>query len=220
MAENRLPAEPRSDYGKGAARKLRAAGRIPGIIYGKGDNTSVAVDSKALQRMLETSDAGLNTLIDLDIRDGATRTVLVKDLQRDPVRGFPLHADFFAVDLQKAVHVTVPVHFEGKAAGEELGGVVDHTLHEIECECLPRSIPDAIEVDVTSLGVGDSLHVSDLRPPKGVAFLADPETTVATVVMPTEEPAAEEGEAAEIPEGEAPAAAGEASSGEGEDSGS
>lgn len=207
MAENRLVAENRSVYGKGAARKLRAAGRIPGIIYGKGDNTSVAVDSRSLQKLLETSDAGLNTLIELDIRDGATRTVLVKDLQRDPVRGFPLHADFYAVDLAKAVQVTVPVHFVGKAAGEELGGMVDHTLHELECECLPRSIPDAIEVAVTSLGVGDSLHVSDLTPPKGVAFLTDPETTVATVVMPTaeEEAAPEEGEAAEIAEGEAPA---------------
>lgn len=210
MPETRLPAESRSDYGKGAARKLRASGRIPGVIYGKGDHTAVAVDSKALQKLLETSEAGLNTLIDLDIRGGSTRTVLVKDLQRDPVRGFPLHADFYAVDLQKAVQVTVPVHFHGKAAGEELGGVVDHTLHEIECECLPRSIPDAIEVDVTNLGVGDSLHVSDLVPPKGVAFLTDVETTVATVNMPTaeEEPAAEEGEAGEIPEGEAPAAEG------------
>lgn len=216
MAENRLPAESRSEHGKGAARKLRASGRIPGIIYGKGEHASVAVDSKSLQRMLETSDAGLNTLIDLDIRGGTTRTVLVKDLQRDPVRGFPLHADFFAVDLEKAVQVTVPVHFEGKAAGEELGGVVDHTLHEIECECLPRSIPDAIEVDVTKLGVGDSLHVSDLSPPRGVTFLSDAETTVATVVMPTaEEAAPEEGEAGEIPEGVPPATeGGEASGGE------
>lgn len=220
MAENRLVAENRSAYGKGAARKLRAAGRIPGVIYGKGDHTAVAVDSRSLQKLLETSEAGLNTLIDLDIRDGATRTVLVKDLQRDPVRGFPLHADFYAVDLKKAVQVTVPIHFVGKAAGEELGGVVDHTLHEVECECLPRTIPDSIEVDVTNLGVGDSLHLSDLAPPEGVAFLSDPETTVATVVMPTAEPeeeeaAPEEGEGEAIPEGEAPAAEAEASGEEG-----
>lgn len=206
MAENALPAEIRSGTGKGVARKLRAAGRIPAVLYGSGKaSQALAVDPRALDQLLHKSSAGLNTLISLQI-EGAARTVLLKDLQRDPVKGSYLHADFHEIDLTETVEVSVPLHFVGKARGEEMGGVVDHPLREIDVECLPTAIPEFVEVDVSRLEIGDSIHVSDLPLPEGVTLRTETELVVAHCVPPTreEEPTeALEGEAA----AEAPAPA-------------
>jgi large subunit ribosomal protein L25 len=187
VAEKVLSAEQRSATGKGANRKLRVAGQIPAVIYGKGrDTQSVALDPKALASLLHASDAGLNTLIDLSVA-GRTDTVLVKELQRHPVSGSYLHVDFFQVDLTQTITVSVPIHLVGKARGVEFGGILDHPLRELEVECLPRAIPESIEVDVSGLEVGDSIHVSDLRLPEGVEVMTDPELPVASVVLPAAE---------------------------------
>jgi len=187
VAENLLSAEPRSATGKGANRKLRVAGRIPAVIYGKGrDALSVALDPKALETLLHKSGAGLNTLIDLSV-SGRTDTVLVKELQRHPVYGSYVHVDFFQVDLTQTITVSVPIHFTGKARGVEFGGILDHPLREIEVECLPRAIPEFVEVDVSGLEIGQSIHVRDLRLPDGVEVKTDPELPVASVVLPAAE---------------------------------
>ena len=187
MAENVLSAENRSGTGKGANRKLRVAGRIPGVIYGKGrDSLSVALDPKALETVLHQSGAGLNTLIDLSVA-GRTDTVLVKELQRHPVHGGYLHVDFFRVDLTQKITVSVPIHFIGKARGVEFGGILDHPLRELEVECLPRAIPEYIEVDVSALEVGQAIHVSDLRLPEGVEVKTEATLPVASVVLPAAE---------------------------------
>jgi large subunit ribosomal protein L25 len=216
VADNALAAEVRGATGKGVARKLRVEGRIPGVVYGKGrESLPVTIDARALERLLHASGAGLNTLIDLRV-DGGTQVVLVKELQREPVRGSYLHADFYAVDLTRTVEVSVPLHFVGKARGIEYGGILDLPLREVLLECLPRAIPDQIEVDVAGLDMGQSLHVRDLVLPEGVTVKSDADLAVATVVAPrAEEEAAPavpvvEGEAA----AEAGAAAGEASGGE------
>jgi large subunit ribosomal protein L25 len=199
----------RDGNGKGAARKLRQAGRIPAVVYGrKRAAQSITVHPDSLQKLLR-GEAGMNTLIDLSL-GGATTTVLVKGLQRDPVRGRYLHADFYEVDLTQKVTVSVPIHLIGKAAGIEMGGILDHPLRELLIECLAREIPQRIDVDVTALNVNDSIHVSDLRLAPGLAIKTDGALAVASVVLPAAEeeatPAAATAEGAPA-EGEAAAAA-------------
>lgn len=210
MSQNELAAETRSATGKGAARKLRATGRIPAVVYGRAMQTrQVSVDPQDLDKLLHSTGAGLNTLIDLQL-EGAEQQVLLKALQRDPVHGAFLHADFYQVDLSQAVVVSVPLRVVGRAPGVELGdGILDLPLREIEIACLPTAIPDHIEADVSELQIGQSLHVSELHLPEGAELRTDSALAVALVAAPkVEEEAEAEGEA---PEGEAaPAEAAEA----------
>ena len=205
-----LEVELREGTGKGVARKLRAAGRIPGVLYGRGEPPqSVVLDPRALERVITTSDAGMNTLIDLNIagsRDRAERVVLVKELQRDPVRGAPLHVDFYQVDLTATIEVKVPIVLRGRPRGVELsGGILDQALRELDVECLPRAIPESITLDVSELEIGSSIHVRDLALPEGVVLRSDPDLSVASVITPKVEEevapvaAPVEGEAAAIP---------------------
>ena len=214
MAENALVAESRDGTGKGVARRLRQAGSIPAVVYGrKRPSQSISLSPDALAKVLRGS-AGLNTLIDLSITGSSTTTVLVKHLQRDPVRGRYLHADFYEVDLTQRVTVSVPIHLKGKAAGIEMGGILDHPLRELLIECLVREIPQAIEVDVSALAVNESIHVSDLVLAPGLTIKTEGSLAVASVVLPAAEevaePAVVEGAVAEGEAGAAPAAEGAA----------
>jgi large subunit ribosomal protein L25 len=203
VADNVLSAEAREGVGKGVNRKLRAAGRIPGVIYGKKrDPQAIHLDPSALEKLLRGSGAGLNTLIDLSV-GGRTDTVLVKELQRHPVKGAFWHVDFYQVDLTRKITVSIPLHFVGKARGVEFGGILDHPLRELEVECLPRAIPEFVEVDVSALEIGESIHVSDLALPEGVEVKTDAALPVASVVLPAAE--VEAAPAETIVEGEAPA---------------
>lgn len=216
MADTHLEVEAREQTGKGVARKLRAAGRIPAVLYGGGRPAfPLALDPVALKKLLHESEMGMNTLIDLAVAghtelDG--KTVMVRELQRDPVRGSFVHADFYEVDLKQTIEVSVPIHVTGKAVGVELdGGILDHALREVEVKCLPRAIPDEFVVDVTPLGLGDSLHVRDLDLPAGVELISDGDLSIVSIVAPTreEEPgeevlAGEEAAAAAPAEGEEP----------------
>lgn len=206
MAETALQAQKREGTGKGAGRKLRAAGRIPAVMYGRGEsNVTLSLEPRALEKVLAGSHAGMNTLIDLTVEGGAKTVVLVRELQRDPVKGTLIHADLFQVDLTQTIEVSVPLHIVGTAKGVALdGGILDFALREIEIECLPRSIPDQIDVDVSALEIGESLHVRDLTLPQGVTLKSDPDLSVVSIVAPS----AEEVSAAATPaEGEAAAAA-------------
>jgi large subunit ribosomal protein L25 len=210
VADNVLGAEAREGVGKGVNRKLRAAGRIPGVIYGKKrDPQAIHLDPTALEKLLRGSGAGLNTLIDLSV-GGRTDTVLVKELQRHPVKGAFWHVDFYQVDLTRKITVSVPLHFVGKARGVEFGGILDHPLRELEVECLPRAIPEFVEVDVSALEIGQAIHVSDLALPEGVEVKTDGALAVASVVLPAAEVEAAPVETiveGEVPAGEAAAAA-------------
>jgi large subunit ribosomal protein L25 len=173
VADTALSAEYREATGKGSARKLRARGRIP------------ATDPRALERLIQQSDAGRNTLIDLKVAGRDDVVVIVKELQIDPVQGDLLHADFNVVDLEKTIQVSVPVQLMGIPSGVSQGlGILDHTLREIEIECLPRAIPDAIEVDVSALEIDQSIHVADLAAPEGSMILSDGSLSVVSVVAP------------------------------------
>jgi large subunit ribosomal protein L25 len=207
MAEVKLVAEPREGTGKGVARKLRAAGRVPGVLYGHGmDSTALSVDAKDLFHVLHTG-AGTNVLVDLVV-DGTEHLIIPRDVQRDHI-----HGHFLAVRRDEKLHLSIPVRIVGESVGVKAGGVVEHHLWELEVESLPGDVPEAIDADITSLEIGMSLRVSDLVPPKGATILTNPEESVVAVQQPQmaveleEEAAAEaeaaEGEAAEGEEGEA-----------------
>jgi large subunit ribosomal protein L25 len=214
VEENALSVQLRDAAGKGVARKLRRAGRIPGVCYGaRQAAVPLSLDPRALSRLLSRSQAGMNTLIDLRVEgeseiDG--KVVLLKELQRDPVSGRYLHADLYAVDLDRVVEVSVPLHLTGIPEGVRLeGGIIDQNLREIELECLPRAIPDHLVLDVSALRLGQSVHVRDVALPEGVTLRSDPGLAVASVIIPRVIEEAAPAEAAPV-EGAEPVAEGEA----------
>jgi len=185
MSEASFAVKVREEKGKGAARRLRQAGQCPGVVYGRGkDPVPVTVDPAKLERLLHESHAGKNTLIDLSGAGAGARTVIVKDMQREPVRGRLVHVDFQEIDEKKKIQVEVPVHLTGTPNGVTLGGLLDQQIREIEILCLPSSIPDEITVDISAMELGDSLHVSDLSVPEGVEVITDAELAVAAVLVP------------------------------------
>jgi len=216
MSEYKLAAENRSEAGKGAARRLRASGRVPAVLYGHGTKPQhLSVDARQFGQALRT-DAGVNVLISLEVgRD--QHLALAKEIQRHPVRGNFIHVDFIQVRRGEKVHVQVPVHLVGEAPGAREGGIVDQDLYQLNVEAEVTAVPEAVEADVSGLGIGDVLRVADLKAPGGAVILDDAEASVVSVVAPTveAEPEAEEAEEGEAAEG-AEAAAGEAAA-EGED---
>jgi large subunit ribosomal protein L25 len=220
VAEFSIALESREETGKSPNRKLRARGRVPGVVYGTGkEPVSVSFDPNALESKIKASHAGMNTLFDLEGDAAvANRTVMVKELQREPVRGAVLHADFFEIDLTERLHVSVPIHLVGSSPGLLEGGVIEHSLRELELACLPNAIPDEVTADVSGLELGHSLHVADISLPEGVELVSDGELSVVSVLLPraveTETPV-EEGEGAEGEEGAEAAEGEEASEGGG-----
>ena len=186
MGDVKFAIESRESRGKGSARRLRQRGMAPGVVYGGGrEATSIAFDVAAFERLLETSHGGMNTLIDLEgDSPAAGRTVIAKELQREPLRGKITHVDFIEVDLKAKIEIAVPIHLVGNAAGVVLGGVLDQQQREVVLLCMPDAIPDDIEVDVTDMELGDSLHIRDLTVPDEVEFHTDESLTVATVLVP------------------------------------
>jgi len=201
--EATLEAVKRDGRGKNEANRLRAAGRIPAVLYGtrKDDKNAqsvpVAVDPKAVMRILH-SDSGANTLINLKL-DGSEARVMVKEYQLDPITNALLHADFYQLAMDKAIVVPVPIHIVGEAKGVKLqGGIVDFVTRDIEVECLPTDIPEHIDVDVSDLALHESIRVRDL--PQGPKWKAvtDGDTMIVHVVTikVEEEPVAAEAVAA------------------------
>jgi large subunit ribosomal protein L25 len=215
VEENALSVQLRPGVGKGVARKLRRAGRIPAVCYGaRQEAVPISLDPRALSRLLSKSHAGMNTLIDLRVEGGGGpidgQVVLLKELQRDPVSGHYLHADLYAVELDKTVQVSVRIHLTGTPEGVRLEGcILDQNLREVELECLPRAIPDELVLDVTALRLNQSVHVRDIPLPEGVTLLSDPGLAVASVIIPKVVEEAAPAEAAPV-EGAEPAAEGEA----------
>lgn len=198
-----LRAEIREGRGKGKARKLRVKGQIPAVFYGpRSKAIPLVIDAKEFSKTLQT-EAGENVLIDLDIlRDdqSARKVVMVKDLQIDPLKRIALHADFYEVAMDEMVTVEVPIHLVGKPEGTKMGGILEQVRRVIQIQCLPADIPKSIDVEVSSLKIGDSVHVQDIKVEKA-KILADSNFTVATVVPPVVEEKVVEEVVAEAPEG-------------------
>jgi len=207
MAEILVSAKTRTERGKNAARRLRAAGLVPGVVYGgKGENVAVAVDPKALQKVLR-SEAGRNSILKLDIANAGATNAILKSWQVDPIKENFLHADFYRIAMDVAIRVTVPIHVVGEARGVKVdAGILELITRQIEVECLPGDIPERIDVDVSDLGLNGALRVSDLAAPAKVKILESAEQVVVHVVSVKEEAApapgvavAAEGEAAATP---------------------
>lgn len=182
-----LSAQVRDGVGKGVARSLRRKGFVPAVIYGRGRGpTPVAVDGRALLLALQTH-AGRNVLIDLDVTGGGgaePATVMVKEIQRDVFKQHIIHADFHAISLTETIETRVRVVLRGVSKGVAEGGIVEHHLRGVLVECMPTLIPEQFDLDITELGIGHSLHASDLVVPGGVTLLTLPDEVIVTIVAP------------------------------------
>jgi large subunit ribosomal protein L25 len=197
-ARAELSAQARDGTGKGHNRKLRASGRIPAVLYGHGEETrSVSVDAHELERLFAHIHVE-STVIDIAV-DGAPVKALVREVQRHAVRDDVLHVDFYVIHAGERVTVEVPLRITGSAPGVRIGGLLQQSLDTLEIRCLPDSIPDTIIVDISTLEIGDSVHVRDMSIPEGVEVLVDGDRTVCSIVPPTvtAEAAAEAAEPAE-----------------------
>lgn len=200
MANVNLTAATRREHGKGAARALRRQGKVPGVIYGHNrEPASVVVDAPALAKML--AGATSSTVVELTLDDQAPVRALLREVQRDPVRHTDvLHVDFYEIRADETVTVSLPIHLTGTPDGvRNFGGVLDHVRHSVEVEILPGDLVDHVELDVTNLGIGQSLFVRDIQLPKA-EILDDPDLPVCSVVAPRVE--AEAAGTAETPSGE------------------
>ncbi len=214
----RLEVQEREQRGSRESRRLRKDGLIPGVLYGRGNEPHpISVPERELRRVL-TGTAGLHAILEVVLEgQSATHSSILKDYQVDPIRGKIEHFDLQEVRLDQAIQTVVVVELVGESAGTKVGGVLSQVTREIRIEALPLEVPERIELDVSTMEIGDTRRLSDLPPIEGVAFLDDPETVLANVAVPAlvEEPeeVLEEGELAEgeeAPEGAAEEGAPEA----------
>ncbi len=186
-----LQVETRHETGKGAARRIRASGKIPGNVYGHGAEP-MAVQADELQfRALISRISTENTLIDLKVGDEKPKAVLIREIQRHPYRSVILHVDFFEITAGERIRVAVPVRLEGNPIGVRNGGILQVIRYELEVECLPRDIPSAFEVDISEMQIGESLHIGEIDT-GDVTVIEEADLTVCMVVMPKAAPVEEE----------------------------
>jgi large subunit ribosomal protein L25 len=186
-----LNAETRTDEGKGASRRLRHAEKMPAIIYGAGKDPISLVFAQKDIRAHQDSEAFYSSIISLKIDGKKAQKVIVRDVQHHPFKIDMMHVDFQRIDAKSKMHIHVPLHFigEDKSPGVKTGGLVNHVIVEVEVECLPKDIPEFIEVDISALDTGDILHLSEIVVPKGVVLMAlkqgeDHDTAVVAIHAP------------------------------------
>ncbi len=186
MKQILLNAKTRDKTGKGASGRLRFQGRIPAIVYGRKENPlALEVGEREFEKVMGMS-AGQNAVINLSLDGGEDEILsLIKDVQHHPVTDKLLHIDFYRISLSDKITASIPVVVTGESAGVKEGGILEHILWEVEVECLATQIPERIAVDVTSLGIGDTVHVRDLKTEEGINILTEGEHTVLSVVPPT-----------------------------------
>jgi large subunit ribosomal protein L25 len=207
MEELFLDAEVREEVGRGKVKALKDKGFIPAVVYAEGKAAlALKLSHRQLVQLVHHHRIE-GVVINLNIKDDKkqkARPCLIKEIQHDPVQGEIIHVDFNQISLTKAIKVNVPVVAKGEAVGvKQEGGSLEHILWEIEIECLPTGIPKNIEIDISQLKLGESIHVQDILAPQGVKILNDPGAIVLTVAAPMKEEApveAVEGEAAQEPE--------------------
>src|SRR5947207_5085999 len=200
----KLKAEPRTEIGRSAARRLKLRGIVPAVVYGgKEKSQPLQVSSRDINRMLSHA-SGENILVELEIAgQKAPRTALLQEVQHSPVGGDILHVDFHAISMTEKIQADVPLEPLGVATGvKNFGGLLDQNLRALPIECLPRDLPDKVTVDVSALNIGDSIHVRDIKLPSGVIAKVQAELTAFSVMAPVieEEPVVAEAEAAAGPE--------------------
>ncbi|HEX7019102.1 MAG TPA: 50S ribosomal protein L25/general stress protein Ctc [Gemmatimonadaceae bacterium] len=184
MATANLSANPRAERGKGAARKLRQTGSVPGVIYGHGrEPQSLAINTRDLDKLLSSVSAA-STVIELTV-DGKTSRTLIREIQRHPFKKHVVHVDFQELVAGERVTVNVPLRFIGTAEGVKTGGgILEEIVHQVHLKVDPSNIPEHIDIDVSSLTIGHSFHIRDLALPEGVTVLDDEDATVVVVSAP------------------------------------
>ena len=191
----KLKAKQREDLRSSATKKIRQAGQIPAVVYGKDkDSTSVSVDSMELIRTVR--EEGVNAIISLDIENGQTVDVMLHDYQMHPIKDEVMHADFYMIDMTEEMDVEVPLRLEGEAEGAREGGILQQPLYELQVRAIPSAIPEEITVDVSKLDIGDTITIADLPVEDEYTFLDEEDTAIA-IVLP---PEAEEEEETEAPD--------------------
>lgn len=176
-----LKAEKRARTGSGKLNQMRAEGLVPAIMYGAGfENVNLKLNAKEFASVLASSMSD-HILVSLEIPELGTKMALVKDVQRNAISGQYLHVDFLQVDKNTEIHATVPVILQGEAAGLKIGGIMEQHMHDIDVKCKSKDLPDSIEVDVTSMGLNQSLTIGDLKLPKGVAAVLSNDVIVAMI---------------------------------------
>jgi large subunit ribosomal protein L25 len=184
-----IAAEKREAHGKGVARSLRRDGMVPAVLYREGRAQSIKLSRKELAKLINSA-AGEQVIVDLQFTDGEKKLALLKDVQVDPIRGELLHTDFFEVSLAEKVRISLHVTTVGEPIGVKRdAGILQHTLREVEVECLPDKIPGKVEIDISALELGQSVHVSDLTFGEGIKVLTDPGDVIVTVIAPVIEAA-------------------------------
>lgn len=212
-----LSVKTRANSGKGTARRLRAAGKIPGVLYGQGSGAvHIELDEPEFNHLVH-SRGGEHSFIDLKIEDNPELScrAMIKDVQHDPIRGDFLHVDLFRIDMSKKITTVVPVELTGHCVGVVNGGVLDHQTREIEVECLPGDVPESFVLDISNLDIGDNIIARDVKAPEGVEILESEDRAIVTVHAPRV--IKEEGAEAEELAAAEEAAAGEAAAGAEED---
>lgn len=208
MATIQLDSKKRTMTGKGSARKLRSVGKLPGILYGPETSPiMLSLDYKQLQKILRGKSAE-NIIFDLKIDSNGidqSRRVMIKELQKDPVTRDYLHVDFYEISMEKELEVDIPVYLVNTPIGVSEGGILEHIRRELKISCMPTNLVDKIEIDVSGLAIGQSLHMEDIDLPPGLKSIEDGDLTIATVVAPAleeevEEEVEEEAEEAESEE--------------------
>ena len=196
MEQHELKSKIRTTIGNGPARVLRRDGKVPAVLYGpKTESILLSVDVKDIEQILKSGNVG-QVLLNLVIQNGqeTTRPAMIKELQAHPVSGEFLHIDFYEIDLERKIRVGVPIVTTGHTIGVEMGGLLQIVRREIEVLCLPTQIPESIEVDVTDLDVGDSIHVEEIQVEGDAEIPADINFTVITLLAPKVEAEPEEEE--------------------------
>lgn len=204
MSNLTLEIEQRSALGKGPNHRLREAGFVPGVFYNKKENMAVQVAEMPLKKAY--AKVGTSQLFNLQIKDGETKPSIIKSIVMHPTKNKIVHVDFYGVDLSKKLRVSIPVEIEGTAAGAKEGGILTLFRDAIEVECLPTDIPEKFVIDVSGLGINDTVHISEVAMPDKVEAVFEENFTICGVTPPAaEEPTEEEeleGEAAEGEEAE------------------
>jgi large subunit ribosomal protein L25 len=205
----KLVVSERTQLGSAESRRLRRQGLIPGVLYGSSSPVAIVVPERALRAALTTG-AGMHAVLDVTVDGGSSHSAILKEYQVSKVRGTLTHIDLQEVRLDQTIQTLVSVTLVGESIGVKEGGILSQVTNAVNVEALPLEVPQHLELDISEMRIGDSLRLSELRPPAGVTLLDDPETTViATVSMQTRAEEPEEGlaEGEEAPEGEAAAEA-------------
>ncbi|HPQ53837.1 MAG TPA: 50S ribosomal protein L25/general stress protein Ctc [Spirochaetota bacterium] len=199
MQSHVLNADLRTEKGKNACNKIRSGGFIPAVMYSHGESEALQVSAKDFSTMFK-GHISESVLIDLNIKgksgsDGDK--VFIKDYQVDPVTDKVIHLDFYKITAGEKITTKVPVELVGTPTGARKGGILEHMERDLEIECLPRNLREKIEIDVTNLEIGESIHIKDLKEYEGVEFLGDGDRIIVAVLAPTKATEKEEGEAVE-----------------------